>query len=453
MAGSEQAFEGEAQIGQWREQLQRARAHDADAIVALEARLRAHLAELAAVGLAADEALLIAFKRVGGDDVATRHYARAQAERLWPATTSATPAAFTWLGTDAMVAFSLAVLAAFAIKLPESTGLRWGSDELFYARNLSLFVLPFVATYFVWKRGASVRTMLAIAGAFVIAAVFANVYPLESRRYPVELTALHLPIALWLVIGIAHAGGRWREVAARMDFVRFSGELFIHYVLIALGGMVFTVLMMVLFNAIGVDMERFFAHWLLPCGAVGAVVIAAWLVDARLGAMAPIAPLLTRLFTPLFTLLLLAFLATMAGSGRGIAVERDLLIALDLLLVVVLGLLLYSISARDPKQPPGAFDVLQVVLVIAALVVDALALWAISARISEFGFTPNRVAALGENLLLLANLAGSAVLYLRFLRGHSPFAALERWQTSYLPLYSLWAALVVITFPPLFGYV
>ena len=85
-----------------------------------------------------------------------------------------------------------------------------------------------------------------------------------------------------------------------------------------------------------------------------------------------------------------------------------MLIAFDLLLVVVLGLLLYSVSARDPQPPPGLFDVLQVVLVVSALVADAVALSAIAARISEFGFTPNRVAALGENVILLVNLAWSA---------------------------------------------
>jgi hypothetical protein len=90
--------------------------------------------------------------------------------------------------------------------------------------------------------------------------------------------------------------------------------------------------------------------------------------------------------------------------------------------------------------------------VVSALVVDAVALAAIAARISEFGFTPNRVAALGENLFLLVNLAGSAFLYARFLRGRGLFAALERWQVGYLPVYSAWAALVVIVFPPAFGY-
>jgi hypothetical protein len=90
--------------------------------------------------------------------------------------------------------------------------------------------------------------------------------------------------------------------------------------------------------------------------------------------------------------------------------------------------------------------------VVSALVVDGVALGAIAARISEFGFTPNRVAALGENLILLINLAWSAWLYTCFLRHRGSFAVLERWQIAYLPVYSVWAALVVVMFPPVFGY-
>ena len=54
--------------------------------------------------------------------------------------------------------------------------------------------------------------------------------------------------------------------------------------------------------------------------------------------------------------------------------------------------------------------------------------------------------------ILLVNLAWSAVLYVRFLRGRGSFAALERWQTDYLPVYAGWAAIVVIVFPPMFGF-
>ena len=209
--------------------------------------------------------------------------------------------------------------------------------------------------------------------------------------------------------------------------------------------------MAMLFKAIGIDPKPLF-EWVVPCGAAGAVLVASWLVEAKQSVIENMAPVLTRLFTPLFAALLLTFLGTVLWTGRGIDISRNVLIAFDLLLVVVLGLLLYSVSARDPQSPPGTFDVVQVVLVISALLADAVALWAIAARISEFGFSPNRVAALGENLILLVNLAWAAVLYIRFLRGRGSFASVERWLTNYIPVYVVWAAIVVIVFPPVFRY-
>jgi hypothetical protein len=234
--------------------------------------------------------------------------------------------------------------------------------------------------------------------------------------------------------------------------VRFSGELLIYYVLIALGGGVLTGFTLMMFDAIGVDAEWLAEGWLLPCGAMGAVLVASWLVEAKQSVIENMAPVLTRLFSPLFTAVLLVFAGTMIWTGNPIDVNRNVLIAFDLLLVLVVGLVLYSASAREPEAPPDLFDWLQLLLVVSALVVDVIALGAIAARISEFGFTPNRVAALGENLILLVNLAWTARVYTGFLRRGTPLAALERWQTAYLPVYSVWAAAVVIIFPPLFGY-
>jgi hypothetical protein len=242
-------------------------------------------------------------------------------------------------------------------------------------------------------------------------------------------------------------------VGSRMDFIRFLGELFIYYVLIGLGGGVLVGFMLVIFQAIGIDVEPYFEAWLLPCGAAGGLIVASWLVEAKQSVIENMAPVLTRLFTPLFAAVLLAFLVTLLWTGQAIDIERDVLIAFDLLLVLVLALLLYSVSARDPRQPPGVFDAVQVLLVVSTLLADAVALWAIAARINEFGFSPNRVAALGMNLILLVNLAWSAVLAIRFLSGHGSFAAIERWQTDYLPVYALWAAIVVVLFPPVFGYI
>ena len=450
------AEELELQVDQWRNYLRRRQAIHSVDVAELEDHLRSQIAALVDAGLGTDEAFLVAMKRMGNLDALSREFAREHSDRLWKqlvVVPSESDDARPWARTETVVAFCLAVAAAVAIKLPALFGMQLDRDIGFYARNLSFFVLPFLTGYFVWKRRLAFGTLSWLAVAFVAAAVFANVYPVAPLGHTERLMALHLPIALWLAVGIAYAGGRWSQGGGRMDFIRFSGELFIYYVLIALGGGVFTAFMAIIFQAIGIDVEPIFQSWLLPCGVVGAVVVASWLVEAKQSVIENMAPVLTSLFTPLFAALLVTFLGTVVWTGRGVDIERNVLIAFDLLLVVVLGLLLYSVSARDPRLPPGPFDVVRVVLVVSARLADAVALWAIAARISEFGFTPNRVAALGENVILLVNLAWSAVLYIRFLRGRGSFTELERWQTNYVPVYAVWAAIVVIVFPPLFGYI
>ncbi len=419
----------------------------------LEDHLRDQIAELSEAGLAEDEAFLVAVKRMGDLDGLSREFAREYSERLWKqlVVSAEDGAAPGEAMREGAVAVGLALAAAVAIKVPELFGVRIAEDA-FYALNFSLFALPFLAGFFAWKRGVDPVRLAWLGVAFVTAAVIVNALPFEEGGHTEALTALHLPIALWLVVGIAYAGGRWRDHARRMDFVRFSGEWFIYYALIAAGGGVLMAFTMFVFEAVGLDAEVLLAEWIMPCGVVGAVVIAGWLVEAKQSVIENMAPVLTRLFTPLFALLLLVFLGTIAWTGAGLDVQRELLIGFDLLLVVVLGLLLYAISARDPQAPPGVFDYLQLVLVVSALVVDVIALWAIAARISEFGFSPNKVAALGENLILLVNLGWSAVLYARFLAARGSFTALERWQTAYLPVYAIWAAIVAVGFPVLFGY-
>jgi hypothetical protein len=238
-----------------------------------------------------------------------------------------------------------------------------------------------------------------------------------------------------------------------MDFIRFTGEWLIYFSLIGMGGGVLTAFTVGTFDAIGVNAEGFVQSWLLPCGAMAAVIVSAWLVEAKQSVIENMAPVLTRVFTPLFTATLLAFLVAIIWTNNGIDVERDALILFDLLLVVVLGLLLYAISAREYATRPGLFDRLQLALVGSALIIDILVLAAITSRITEFGFTPNKTAALGENIILLANLAWSAWVLAGFVRGRMSIARLERWQTRYLIVYAGWAWAVVLVFPPAFDFV
>jgi hypothetical protein len=448
----------EQRIAEWRIYLRRRQAIHAGDIDELEDHLRDQIGALGDAGLSEDEAFLVAVKRMGDLDSLSQEFALEYTERLWKQLVVPSGAGDSPTGSarDAIVAIGLAIAAAVAIKLPELFGISIvdarGEDASFYLRNLSLFVLPFLAGYFAWRRCLERPGRFWLAVPFIAAAIIVNVMPYETGSHTLVLAALHLPIALWLAVGYAYAGGRWRDHNRRMDFIRFSGEWFIYYALIAFGGGVLMAFTMFIFHAIGLDAETLVGSWVLPCGATGAVLIAAWLVEAKQSVIENMAPVLTRVFTPLFTALLIVYLFTMIWTGSGIKVEREVLIGFDLLLVLVLGLLLYSISARDPQAPPGAFDWLQLVLVVCAILVDALALWAIASRISEFGFSPNKVAALGENLVLLVNLGWSALLSARFLAGRGSFARLAHWQTAYLPVYAVWAWIVVAVFPILFGF-
>ena len=454
MTSSAERLPVEEQIAQWRGYLRRRRAIHGPDVEELEGHLRDQVGMLTDAGLSGEEAFLVAVRRMGNLDALSREFAREHSDRLWKQLVmvpSHTDAASSGTRLEALVVFGLAVASAVAIKVPAFFGAELGTDMV-YPRNFSLFVLPLLTAYFAWKRQLTVTFCVCLALCFVAAAIFGNVFPFLPDSHTEVLTALHLPIALWLAVGIAYSGGRWLAGGGRMDFVRFSGELFIYYVLIALGGAVLTAFTMLMFNAIGMNAEWLAEGWLVPCGAMGAVIVASWLVEAKQSVVENMAPVLTRLFTPLFTLMLLTFLATMFWTGRPIDIRREVLIAFDLLLVLVVGLVLYSASARDPDAPPDFFDRLQLLLVVSALLVDAVALTAILSRISEFGFTPNRVAALGENLILLVNLSWTAWLYGRFCAGRGSFTALENWQTAYLPVYSAWAGLVVVAFPPLFAY-
>ncbi|MEX2528929.1 MAG: permease prefix domain 1-containing protein [Gemmatimonadota bacterium] len=456
-AGSEsESTELESQIGKWRSYLGHRGIMNAADMEELEDHLRQQIDGLVSSGLHTDEAFLIAVKRLGALDDLSREFAREHSERLWkqmvvPGGGASEPG--TWATPEARVVLALAVAAGAMVKLPALLGLLEGArEDWFYALNAPLLVLPFLTAYFLWKRGRTAVHWALPAGVFVAFALVVNFYPFVTDGHTQTLTALHLPIALWLLVGLAYAGQRWREVAGRMDFIRFSGEFFIYFVLIAVGGGILIAFTLMVFESIRMDAEWFVQQWIAPCGAAGAVLVAGWLVEAKQSVVENMAPVLARIFAPLFAILLLAFLATMLVTGQGINVEREVLIAFDLLLALVLGLLLYSISARDPVEPAGLMDGVLLVLVVSALLVDVLALGAIASRISDFGFTPNRVAALGENTLLLANLSVSAWLYFRFITGRRGFAALERWQTRFLPLFAIWAAVVVLVFPPLFGW-
>ncbi|WP_062465206.1 permease prefix domain 1-containing protein [Demequina soli] len=439
----------EAEITRWRAYLDaRGAVAPADADE-LEDHLRGQVEDLMASGLSDEEAFLVAVKRLGSQDEVAREFARQHSKRLWRQLVldggPRTPGR--WGAVPGMLGF--AVAAALATRAP-SLVLDAGDDAARYVLLSVTLVLGVVAGFLAWRR-ASRAAGIAAAVATVAGAALTLAYPFDATDDTVVLALLHLPIALWLVVGFAYAGGRWRSRAARLDFIRFTGEWVIYVALIAAGGGVLVGVTLAVFRGLGIDAEPIVSAWVVPFGAGGATVVAAWLVEAKQEVLESIAPVLTRVFAPLATLALAAMLVAAVATG-GFQESREVLIAVDVLLVVVLGLVLYSISALEPTSPAGWTDRLQLALVVAALALDAFALAAIAGRIGDAGSTPNRIAALGLNLVLLVNLAATAWLYGVRLARRGTLEPLLRWQTAYVPVYGAWALVVAVALPPLFAF-
>src|SRR5215212_32208 len=197
MPAPKDAVSLEEQIDRWRSYLRRRQAIHSSDVAELEDHLREQVAVLVDAGLATDEAFLVAVKRMGSLDALSREFAREHSERLW----------------------KQLVVADEDLRGATRQGLRTETFVVhifddpngapFYARNASLFVLPLLVVYFAWKRRINAAVCAVLAVAFASAALFANLYPFVRQGSTEILTALHLPIAAWLLVGIAYTGGHW----------------------------------------------------------------------------------------------------------------------------------------------------------------------------------------------------------------------------------------------------
>src|ERR671914_816697 len=442
----------ESQIAEWRAYVAKAPAVTGRDVDELDAHLRDQIAELDEAGLTADEAFLVAVKRMGDLDTLSREFAREHSGRLWKQLVLKGEDEPARPSNGWFEAFVFALAAAVVIQVARLAAQFPEEEPGWLLRNLSLFVLPFLAGYFARRRQLDPRRWLLTAAPFVLLALLVNLYPYRAGSATELLVALHLPVVVWFAVAYPYMGGTIRSHERRMDFVRFTGEWVIYYVLIALGGAVLLLLTALILEPVGTDVADRVVEWVLPSGAAGAVIVAGWLVESKQHVVENMAPVLTMLFTPLFAVMLTVAAATYAVSGAAGAFDRELLGVFDALMVVVLGLVLYAISARESSEPAGLMDRVQLLAVASALVLDVMVLGTMVARIGDLGLTPNRTAALGLNLVLLVNLAGTAWLSMRFVTGRIAFHRLERWQTSYLPVFALWAATVVALLPPLFAF-
>jgi hypothetical protein len=448
-------FDIDREVAVWRGRLGAKGKLSADALAEMESHLRDEIDDLLAKGLAADEAFLISVKRIGNVDAVAREFGRGATEELWKRLVlmPEDEGSKRELKANLIVTIVLAAVAGFAAKIPDLLGGGFASDHFMrnFMLNAWLFCLPSVALGFLLARKAGWKPMLAYALAFAVSGLALNLYPWAGGD-TLSLSVIHAPLCFWLALLPAYCGSDWRNSRRRMDFLRMTGEAFLYGVLLGCGVGVLCAFVIALIGSIGLRAEKFVSDWIGIVGCFAAVVVAARLSQAKRNVIENIAPVLARIFGPFFLAAMLVFLAIMAGTGKNPLADRDILIGFDLMLAVVLALVIYSMSSRDEREAPGFADWVNAGLALAALAIDVVALVVILSRIGDFGFSPNKLAALGENALLVADLSGLAFFQIRSIVRKKGFESVARWQTAMLAPIFAWLALVTLVFPLIFRF-
>ena len=296
----------ESQISKWRAYVARSPALNGQDVDELEDHLRHQIADLTQAGLTPDEGFLIAVKRMGDVDALSREFAREHSNRLWKQLLASDDeparAASGWL--EALLFAAAAALTIQVARLAAGFPDDEGGDPTWFVRDSQPGRPAFPGRVLRPSTAARPPRWVLTAVPFARRGASWSTSIRTTRTRPPSCSShLHLPVVLWFAVAYPYMGGTIRSHQRRMDFVRFTGEWFIYYVLIALGGGVLMALTGGILEPTGSDFDRV-AGWVLPSGAAGAVVVAAWLVESKQQVIENMAPVLTMLFTPLFAVML-----------------------------------------------------------------------------------------------------------------------------------------------------
>jgi hypothetical protein len=349
------------------------------------------------------------------------------------------------LQKDFLVMGILAILAGISSRII----FQFVEQETIAPVNLVFGILPFMAAYFVYNNNPKKNVLYTLAALFLISGFYLNMLPLEQKD-SIILAYLHLPIFLWVLLGLAFTGDKYGIGSVRLAYLKFNGEFCILYASMAISGMLLAALTLQLFGFVGLDIEEFYFSNIVLFGAAALAVLAACLVTKNLKHAKNIAPYIAKIFSPLVLATLLVYLITVIWVGKNPFLDRDFLISFNGILLSVLAVTIFSITESGTNEKKNISDYINFALIVLALIIDSVALSAIVFRLSSYGISPNRLAVLGVNILIWANLIWIMLSYLRFLQNKTGPATIQDAVTGYLPVYGLWAAFVTFAFPLLF---
>lgn len=342
----------------------------------------------------------------------------------------------------------LAVLAGLIAKMPYFIGIE---DDLYFQRNLGFILFPSLIFFFAWKTKLARKYLLACCALLAATAVFINLLP-HNNSDTLILACIHLPLLLWTITGFAYTGGDIKNIEMKIGFLRYNGDLLVMSAVIMIAGGILTGISIGLFELIELSIAEWYMKNIAIWGAAAVPVVATYMVQRNTQLVQQVSPIIARIFTPLVLVLLLAYLGAMVYTGKDPYNDREFLFIFNLLLMGVMAIILFSVAERGKQNTRSAESILLLALAIATLFVNGIALSAIVFRISSWGITPNRMAVLGSNLLMLIHLLIVSHRLFLGLRNKNNEQSIEAGIASFLPVYSIWTAIIVFLFPLLFGF-
>lgn len=344
---------------------------------------------------------------------------------------------------------AVSFMAGLLAKLPAIFSI---SEDFYYPRNAGFLVFPFLAAYFAWKNKLAVNKIAWLTGAVLVCLVYINSLPNPAKSDTLILACIHLPLLLWGILGISFAGDELRNYRKRLDYLRFNGDLAVMTALLVFSGMLMTGVTIGLFELIGFQIEDFYFENIVVFVLPAVPIAAAYLTQTNPQLVSKVSPVIAKIFSPLVLVMLVIYLGAIIFSGKDPYNDREFLLLFNLLLIGVMALIFFSVaeSAAKEKSVSGIWVLL--LLSIVTVVVNGIALSAISFRISEWGITPNRVAVLGGNVLMLVHLLIVTVMLFKTVTKKAALSEVGKSIALYLPVYFIWTIVVVFIFPLLFGF-
>jgi hypothetical protein len=343
----------------------------------------------------------------------------------------------------------IALIAGIIAKLPSLLNI---NPEFFYSRNIGLIIFPMLTVYFIWKKNPSLKKIVFVGVAFLIAIIFINQLPADNTSNTLILSCIHLPIFLWAVVGFIYVGDNKKDQQKRIDFLRYNGDLVIISGLILIAGAILTGITIGLFSVIGLDINKFYFDYIVIFGLSAVPILGTYITQSNPHLVDKISPVIAKIFSPLVLITVTVYLAAILFSGKDLKIDRDFLMVLNLLLIGVMAIILFSVAATSKKNENPLGNLILLALSIVTVIVNGIALSAILFRISAWGITPNRIAIVGVNILMLSNLLLVSFRLFKAVARKASIRDVENAIAMFIPIYILWTIIVTFVFPLLFSF-